>query len=209
MFSQKFANKESLQDLVWLSFRIVLLVAMVAVFVAYFYGKDLMQLFYHLQFEAEAHNVGMLFFGFMVSFMAMSSVHVIGTLLTAMGEVKWLTGLALIALILNVIVNIVQIPSIGAFGAVESCIVTQWFFAVACIWRAHQRNGFTWSWKQWEFLIFTMFIFFSIFNVVKLGLPQLNMFIAMPTAILLALIPAVLIGFAPEMKALKVRIFGR
>lgn len=209
MFSQKFANKESLQDLVWLSFRIVLLVAMVAVFVAYYYGKDLMQLFYHLQFEAEAHNVGMLFFGFMLSFMAMSSVHVIGTLLTAMGEVKWLTGLALIALILNVIINIVQIPSMGAFGAVEACIATQWFFAVACIWRAHQRNGFTWSWKQWEFLVFTMVIFFILFNVLKLGFPQLNVFISIPTAILLAVIPSVLVGFSSEMKALKARIFGR
>ena len=168
-----------------------------------------MQLFYHLQFEAEAHNVGMLFFGFMLSFMAMSSVHVIGTLLTAMGEVKWLTGLALIALILNVIINIVQIPSMGAFGAVEACIATQWFFAVACIWRAHQRNGFTWSWKQWEFLVFTMVIFFILFNVLKLGFPQLNVFISIPTAILLAVIPSVLVGFSSEMKALKARIFGR
>lgn len=209
MFSRKYAIKESLQDLVWLSFRIVLVVGMIAVFVAYFYGKDLMQLFYHLQFDAEAHNVGMLFFGFMLAFMAMSSVHVFGTLLTAMGEVKWLTGLAFISLILNILVNFLQIPQLGAFGAVEACISTQWFFAIACIWRANKRKGFDWTWKQWEFLIFTILIFASVFTVMKLGFPYSDLLIALPMTILIALFPTILIGFSQEIKAVKSRIFGR
>ena len=166
LFSKRISEKLDLQPLVWLGFRLVFMVSALAAFVGFFYGKSLMAVFYKITTDAEAHNMGMLFFGFMLVFVAMSTVHVFGTLVTAAGDVKWLSFLAIICLLINVIIDRLRIPMGGPFGALEGGLVTQSVFALGCIYRAHKRRLFIWNWKYAEFFVFQILVPAVIFSVI-------------------------------------------
>ncbi len=207
LFSKRISDKMDLQPLVWLGFRLVFMVSVLAAFVGFFYGKSLMAVFYKITTDAEAHNMGMLFFGFMLVFVAMSTVHVFGTLLTAAGDVKWLSFLAILCLLINVIVDRLYIPIGGPFGALEGGLVTQSVFALGCIYRAHKRGLFIWNWKYAEFFVFQILVPAVIFSVIWAfsGLTSAintsyNVWISLGCTLLLSLSILGYINFGKEMK---------
>lgn len=167
LFSKRIADKMDVSALVWLGFRIVFLVSVLAVCVGYCYGTSLMQLFYHIESSAEAHNMGQLFFGFMLVFMAMSTVHVFGTLLTASGDVRWLSFLAILCLIVNIGIDSMRIPMLGPFGALEGGLATQGLFALGCMYRAHSKGLFTWQWSRAEYFVYQLLVPAIVFTLVK------------------------------------------
>jgi O-antigen/teichoic acid export membrane protein len=167
LFSKRIAEKTDVEPLVWLGFRIVLLVSILAATAGFFYGKPLMQAFYHIQNPAESHNMGQLFFGFMLVFVWMSTVHVFGTLLTAAGDVRWLSFLALLCVGINVGVDAIRIPVLGPFGALEGGLLTQAIFALGCMVRAHRLRLFEWKWERVESFVYIFIIPLVVFGVVK------------------------------------------
>lgn len=165
LFSKRLAEKLDLQPLVWLGFRLVFMVSVLAAFAGYFYGKSLMAMFYEITVDAEAFNMGQLFFGFMLVFVAMSTVHVFGTLVTAAGDVRWLSFLAIVCLVINVLIDRLRIPLMGPFGALEGGLATQLVFALGCIYRAHKRGLFIWNWKYAEFFVFQIVVPAVVFSI--------------------------------------------
>jgi O-antigen/teichoic acid export membrane protein len=155
IFSKNIKEGKDNTVFVWLSFRLVWLVGLTALFTAYIFGDDILELLYGAKWEggpetALAVRSHQIFIYLMGAFVAMSSIHIFGTFITAEGRMKWLTFLALAAMGLNMGINFWLIPMFGAMGAALSALITQWFFAVACamrVWRSGtiQTQGIKWK----------------------------------------------------------------
>ncbi len=109
--------------------------------------------------------MGQLLLGFMLVFVAMSTVHIFGTLVTAAGDVRWLSFLAIVCLVINVLIDRLRIPLMGPFGALEGGLATQLVFALGCIYRAHKRGLFIWNWKYAEFFVFQIVVPAVVFSI--------------------------------------------
>jgi Na+-driven multidrug efflux pump len=74
----------------------------------------------------------------MTSFLPMAVIHVFGTFVTALGQMKWLAFMAIGCMVLNIVINFVLIPQLGALGAAWGCLATQCVFALGCILKSVQ-----------------------------------------------------------------------
>ena len=61
----------------------------------------------------------------MLSFIAISTTYIFGTLLTAKGALKHLNILAFFGVIINIVLNFIMIPESGAEGAALASLITQ------------------------------------------------------------------------------------
>ncbi len=155
IFSRNIEKGQDNTHFVWLSFRLVWLVGLSALFTAYIWGNEILELLYGAKWEGGgetqlAQRSGWIFVVLMGAFVAMSSIHVLGTFITAEGRMKWLTGLALFSMILNMAANFFLIPRFGALGAAMSAVITQWFFAAACaarVWKSNTVQTRNIKWK--------------------------------------------------------------
>jgi len=155
IFSKNIKEGKDNTVYVWLSFRLVWFVGLVALFTAYIFGDEILEILYGAKWEggpetALALHSHRIFVYLMGTFVAMSSIHVFGTFITAEGRMKWLTVLALMAMMLNIGVNFWLIPKYGASGAGISALITQWFFASACgvrVWKSTTVNTSSLKWK--------------------------------------------------------------
>jgi len=126
LYSRMIKMKESVTQLVKLSFSLVITLAVIVVMGSYFYGYELMDLLYH-ENVPEATAV---FSRIMFSFLAISSIYIFGALLTANGNLKALNIISLSALIVNFILNFTLIPEMHALGSSYANLATQYTAAI-------------------------------------------------------------------------------
>ncbi len=122
-------------------------------------GKELMDLLYD-DYVADYSSVfRILIYGII----PICVTYVFGTLLTANGSLKQLNILASITLVVNVLVNLLLIPSLGAVGSAWASLTAQSFMALTQLWLALRifniRVGATYILKL---VIFTLIILGSI-----------------------------------------------
>ncbi|MFB6257113.1 MAG: lipopolysaccharide biosynthesis protein [Flavobacteriales bacterium] len=86
-----------------------------------FHSLSLMKLFYN----EHHHEASWVFGALMVSFIPVACSYIYGTLLTAKGVIKQMNLLAGAGMLLNVLLNLILIPSFGAWGASIATLVTQ------------------------------------------------------------------------------------
>ena len=67
----------------------------------------------------------------MFGFIAISTTYIFGTLLTANKNLKDLNVLALSAVLMNVILNLILIPKFQTIGAAISSLLTQFYMAIS------------------------------------------------------------------------------
>lgn len=153
LFSQKLAKKENAGDLVWGSFRLVLWVGLSASVVAFTFGDFILKLLY----KEDTQEVSYWIFAFlMTSFIPMAAIHVFGTFVTAMGKLKWLTGAAVLSMMVNAGFNYWWVPNLGAAGAALVCLLTQTLFVLMCFRLALNSEFFGW---RRAFTIKTLVVF--------------------------------------------------
>ena len=128
MFARMIKLKDSVEQLVQLSFSLLVVPAIIVAICSYFYSTDIMSLLYHGQHVEESASV---FRILMCCFVAISSTYIFGTLLTANGNLKQLNIMAAIAMVFNVCMNIYLIPRMECMGAAISSIITQFLTAFA------------------------------------------------------------------------------
>ena len=149
MFTQKIANKESINSILKIGLIIILGVSVTSALVAIFFGNQILEILYPTtqQWITVSKLSKPVFVGnilpttfklLMVAFIPMALIHVFGTLVTALGKIKWLAFLALICVLLNAGLNFVLIQHWGAIGAAWGCLITQSVFAGACILKSLQ-----------------------------------------------------------------------
>ncbi|MCX6225358.1 MAG: oligosaccharide flippase family protein [Bacteroidia bacterium] len=123
MFSKMLKEKQDVHGLTLLSSLLLFIPTIALAIGSQVYRTEIMDLLYD-------HNVreSSAFFGIlMFSFLGMAGTIIYGTLLTANGNLKALNITSAIALVINILLNIILIPRYEACGAAISCLTTQVF----------------------------------------------------------------------------------
>lgn len=126
MFATLIKNKSKINNLVKLSFSILFVCSVVVTIGCSFYSYPIMDLLYD-HFIPESSRV---FPILMSCFIAISTSYVFGTLLTANGSLSQLNYLAAAGMVLNLLLNFLLIPRLGALGSAWASMVTQFIMAI-------------------------------------------------------------------------------
>ena len=127
IFSKMISEKENLSSLVQLCTGIMIIPAITLSYSAFLYRDELM----HVMFPRSDAFAGEVFGVVILSFIPLAGMYVYGTLLTASAEMKILNILAIIALIINLLINFTMIPEHKALGAAWATLITQGFIGIS------------------------------------------------------------------------------
>ena len=138
LFSKMIKLKQSVENLVKLSFSLLFTVSVIAAIGSYFYNYEIMNWLYPIygdestaeysnRIEQSAFIYGLLMFGFV----AISTVYVFGTLLTANGSLKTLNIVAATGVVISVFLNILLIPKFHAIGSAYASLTAQFVTSIA------------------------------------------------------------------------------
>lgn len=126
IFSRMLKHKEPVEALVKLIATLLLTLAIVVGVSCVFYNYELMELLY----AAHAKESAKIFSLLMLSFVAISTTYIFGTLLTANGNLKQLNIMAASGMVLNVTLNFILIRQFEAYGSAISSMITQYLTAI-------------------------------------------------------------------------------
>jgi len=142
IFSLMIKKKQSLIELTELSFSLIAVPAMILMSLCFFFSNEIMGLLYHQHVDQSA----IVFSLIMSCFLAISSVYIFGTLLTANGNLKYLNIIASLGMLFNICLNLYLIPRFEAKGAAFASLITQYITAGLQIFLAHKVFKFKFQW---------------------------------------------------------------
>jgi O-antigen/teichoic acid export membrane protein len=158
MFSRILKSGESISPLLRFSFQIIMVAALTLAVGVWFHRTDIMHLLYHEATAFSGEVLGYLMF----SFVAISGTYIYSTLLGANGSVSKMNGVFITAIIVNILLNFILIPSQKALGAALSTLITQFFVLSGVILLAKKelllRGDIVWISKIISFVILTFLI---------------------------------------------------
>jgi len=126
IFARMLKKKQSVENMVKLSFTMVITLAVIVAIGLCFYSYEVIDLLYNSHIEASAQVFRLLILGFI----AVSTTYIFGTLLTANGNLKQLNIIAGTGLLMNVLLNLVLIPRFLAAGSAIASLATQSTMAI-------------------------------------------------------------------------------
>jgi O-antigen/teichoic acid export membrane protein len=126
IFSRMLKEKQSIEEMLKLSFTLIISIASIVSTGLFFYSREVMELLYNSHIDESTSVFRLLIPGFI----AVSAVNIFGTLLTANGNFKQLNIIALIGLCINFILNFFLIPVFLATGSAIASLVTQFTMAI-------------------------------------------------------------------------------
>ncbi len=135
MFAKIIQQREAPASLLQLGFLLIIIPALVGASLAFFYNSEIIFLL-NKTANAEIENVLAIL---MLSFVFTCIVYIYGTFLTATGNLKILNSIALVACIINIILNILLIKWYGITGAAFASLATQAFVATCHYIITHQK----------------------------------------------------------------------
>lgn len=127
MFSKMIKEKEPVEKLVQLSFLFLFVPSVIIAISSAFYRNEIMGLFYPNMTESSPIVFSILMSGFIF---ISTGTYIFGSLLTANGSMRSLNIMAIIALFINVAINLSLIPFYGAIGSALASLSTQVFTAI-------------------------------------------------------------------------------
>ncbi len=138
LFSKMLAANERVEHLVKLSFSILISGVLILAIATSTFSRQIMDLLYNqVGSETVAHydlriaQSAQIFSLLMISFLAISSNYIFGTLLTANNSLKWLNIIALGGVIINLTLNYILIPTYLAVGSAYAGLTAQVYTAIA------------------------------------------------------------------------------
>lgn len=143
LFAGMIRRKENVHELLKFSAVLMFLFSASAAILCGFFGQQIMHLLYHNATVYSSNIFSLL----MISFVPISSVYIFGTLLTAHGSMKILNIIALGGILVNVVLNVVLIPSYGALGTTTATLFTQAVVAAFHIYAANVTFRVHWQWQ--------------------------------------------------------------
>ncbi len=126
IFSRMLKHKESVESLVRLISTLLLTPAIVIGVGCVFYNVELMGLLYPAHVAESAKIFSLL----MLSFIAVATTYIFGTLLTANGNMKQLNIMAAFGMVFNISLNLILIRMYNAYGSAISSMITQFSTAI-------------------------------------------------------------------------------
>ncbi|MBC7693984.1 MAG: oligosaccharide flippase family protein [Burkholderiales bacterium] len=124
VFSRMLKHHENVEQLVKLSFILLVTPALVVSVGCFFYSTEISSLINHGVTDSSVE-----FSILMLCFSAVSITYIFGTLLTANGNLKQLNTMAIIGICINLVLNFILIPHYKAMGSAVSSLITQFFTA--------------------------------------------------------------------------------
>jgi O-antigen/teichoic acid export membrane protein len=143
LFASMIRKRENVGDLVSFSAVLMFVFSACAAIICAFFGGDIMSLLYHSYSDYSIRIFSLL----MISFVPISSVYIFGTLLTAHGSMKILNIIAVGGIVVNVILNLLMIPTYGAMGTTIATLFTQTVVAGLHIYAANVTFKLKWEWS--------------------------------------------------------------
>jgi len=126
IFSKMIKKKQPVEDMLKLSFTLIITLAVIVGFGLLFYSHEMMNLLYNSHIEESTKVFRLLIPGFI----AVSTTYIFGTLLTANGNLKELNVIAFSGLMINLVLNYLLIPGFLASGSAISSLITQFAMAL-------------------------------------------------------------------------------
>jgi O-antigen/teichoic acid export membrane protein len=150
MFSRMLKKGESVEKLIKLSFTIIFTFALIIAFSSYFYSEEIIKILYNqhdnetlTMFNERNMEASKIFGILMFSFVAVCTTYIFGTLLTALGDLRYLIKVALLGVVINLMINLIFIPTLEAVGAAYASFGAQFITAVALVIGAQKRFTFS------------------------------------------------------------------
>lgn len=150
VFSRMLKQNENIENIVKLSFTLLLTPAIIVSVSCLFYADEFCKILYKGSTEG-SEILGLL----MCCFSAISITYIFGTLLTANGNLKQLNFMAISGIAINLILNFILIPKFFAYGSAYSSVITQFFTALVQIYLSYKIFKF----KVNKRLILSLFFF--------------------------------------------------
>ena len=154
VFSRMLKHKESVESLVKLISTLLLAPAIVIGIGCLFYNTELIGRLYpqHISETAQVYALHLqesskIFGLLMLSFIAVCTTYIFGTLLTANGNMKQLNYMAASGMVLNIILNYILILKYEAFGSAMSSMFTQFLTAGIQVVIAQKLFKFKVNWR--------------------------------------------------------------
>lgn len=126
LFSNLFAKKESINTILKFSTKLLVGGAIAVGLIGFFNANWIVQQLYETNIVAGANSMRWL----ALSFIGFSAIILFGTVLTAKGELRKLNRIAFVGVIMNIILNLILIPTLKAEGSAISTLSTQGFVAI-------------------------------------------------------------------------------
>lgn len=121
MFSNMISQNESVISLVNLSSKLMLIPSVIGVVTLCSVGDELLP----LMFETGSAYSSEIFPYLILTLIPLGASYVFGTLITAEGDMRFLNKIALLAILVNVVMNGILIGEYGIMGAAVATLVTQ------------------------------------------------------------------------------------
>ncbi len=132
IFARMIKQEQAVEQLVRLSFTLIITLAIIIAAGAFFYSGHIMELLYPIHsgetveaFQYRISQSSVVFALLMTCFMAIATTYIFGTLLTANGSLMQLNLIALSGMVLNVLLNLLLIPVYFAIGSAVASLFTQ------------------------------------------------------------------------------------
>jgi O-antigen/teichoic acid export membrane protein len=137
LFSRMLKHRENVENVVKLSFTLLLTPALIVSISTIFYAKHFFEKIYTGDTEGY-----MILAVLMNCFTAISLTYIFGTLLTASGNLKKQNYVALGGIVVNVVLNFILIPKYFALGSAISSLVTQLLTGILQVWICYKVFNF-------------------------------------------------------------------
>ncbi|MCF8369230.1 MAG: oligosaccharide flippase family protein [Bacteroidales bacterium] len=138
LFSKMIKLKQSVEDLAKLSFSLLFTISAIVAVASWFYSNEIMNLLYpihqdenQLIYQQRIDQSALIFSMLMFGFIAISSVYVFGTLLTANGSLKQLNIVAASGVVISIVLNLILVPKLRATGSAYASLSAQYITAIA------------------------------------------------------------------------------
>lgn len=135
LFGRMLAERQDVNPIVTLCVNVMMPVSFIVMVAAVFFGVPIM----HLLYPAANNYWAAIFAWVMASFPAFCIMYVYSTLLTANGNMKILSGIALAGAVINILLNVYLISHKQALGAAITCFVTETAVGIAYIFFCMKR----------------------------------------------------------------------
>lgn len=126
VFSKMIKQGESVIHLTRLSFSLLIVPAIIVTLGCLIYRYEIIDILYHEHVQDSASVFGILIF----SFLGLCITYIFGTLLTAGGNLIQLNAMALMAVAINLSLNLILIRRYGVIGAAIANMATQFFTSI-------------------------------------------------------------------------------
>ena len=121
IFSRMIRRDQPVEELTSFSYMLLMIPVLIISISLIYYRHEFMDWLYHEHTSESARVLGVL----MIAHIFVSSTYISGTLLTAGGHLRNLNIAAGAGLILNVLLNLVLIPKLAAYGSAIASLLTQ------------------------------------------------------------------------------------